>query len=107
MQLNELLDVLTKQEMLAVDDPRRLDEILDELLGASAEDIELVPQFEDGEHQASESFRKEASVWKWNKLGAWYLDYAAHGSSHLDPSRKPQGSETICQIYADGREVYS
>lgn len=57
MQLNELLDVLAKQEMLAVDDPRRLEEILDELLGASAEDIELVPQFEDGEQHACESFR--------------------------------------------------
>ena len=57
MQLNELLDVLAKQEMLAVDDPRRLEEILDELLGASAEDIELVPQFEEGEQHACEEFR--------------------------------------------------
>lgn len=106
MQLNELLDVLQKNEMLAIDDPRRLDEILDSLLGAIAEDIELVPQFEDGEQHACESFRKEASVWKWRHI-AWELDYAAHGSSHFAPNRDPRGSETICQIYADGREVYS
>lgn len=105
MQLNELLDVLAKQEMLAVDDPRRLEEILDELLGASAEDIELVPQFEEGEQHACESFRN-VSVWRWNQV-AWEAEYVAHASRFLAPNRDPRGAETTCQIYADGREVYS